>query len=68
MTDVPAVPQPESEPGIASAEEGMVMLDGPSGVAVTMTAAAAEQTGQNLIAAARIAERQSGLASKAEEI
>ncbi|MBX3564529.1 MAG: hypothetical protein KF730_08135 [Sphingomonas sp.] len=44
--------EPESEPGIATAEGGIVMLDGPNGVAVSMTAEAAEQTGRSLIAAA----------------
>jgi hypothetical protein len=67
MTDDTALPQPESKPGIASAEDGMVMLDGPSGVAVTMTADAAERTGQNLIAAAKLAESQSGPAADADD-
>ncbi len=38
--------------GKAIAEEGMVLLDGPDGVAVTMTADAAEGTGKSLIRAA----------------
>lgn len=38
--------------GEAIAEEGMVLLDGPDGVAVTMTADAAEGTGKSLIRAA----------------
>jgi len=44
--------------GKASAEEGVVLLDGPDGVAVTMTADAAEGTGQALIRAARQAREQ----------
>ena len=51
-------PQAEDQPGIASAEDGLVVLDGPNGVAVTMTPAAAAQTGHNLISAAQTAEEQ----------
>lgn len=51
-------PQPEVEPGIATAEAGLVILDGPNGVAVTMTPDAAARTGQNLIDAARLAAQQ----------
>ena len=51
-------PQPETEPGVASAEDGLVFLDGPDGVATTMTADAAARTGQSLIDAAKVAERQ----------
>lgn len=47
--------QPETEPGIASAESGFVFLDGPDGIAVTMTAEAAQGTGQSLIDAASLA-------------
>ncbi len=43
---------PEDEPGYATAEGGQVLLDGPDGVAVAMTPAAAEETGRRLIAAA----------------
>ncbi|WP_206240105.1 hypothetical protein [Novosphingobium terrae] len=46
-------PQPETQPGVASAENGLVVLDGPDGVAVTMTAHAARLTGESLIAAAQ---------------
>jgi hypothetical protein len=38
--------------GKAIAEEGIVLLDGPDGVAVSMTADAAEGTGRALIRAA----------------
>lgn len=64
MTISSAIPQPETVPGIASAEEGVVVLDGPAGVAVTMTAKAATQTGHSLISAAEAAQRQ--MANKAE--
>lgn len=58
MTDEPNILQPLTEPGIASAEEGVVILDGPDGVAVTMTADAAQKTGSSLISAAELAIRQ----------
>lgn len=58
MTVPSAIPQPETLPGVASAEEGLVVLDGPAGVAVTMTANAAAQTGHSLISAAKAAEQQ----------
>ena len=45
------------EPGVASAEDGVVVLDGPDGVAVTMTSEAAEATGQSLIRAAQNAKQ-----------
>jgi hypothetical protein len=45
----------QTKPGNASAEDGMVILDGPGAVAVTMSPAAAAQTGRNLIDAAEIA-------------
>lgn len=54
----PNPPQPRADAGIASAEDGLVMLDGPNGVAVTMTAQAAAQTGRNLIDASIVADRQ----------
>lgn len=44
--------EPQTQPGIASAEGGIVMLDGPDGVAVAMQPDAAEETGRRLIAAA----------------
>jgi hypothetical protein len=46
----------QSRPGRASVEEGLVLLDGPDGVAVTMTAYAASETGKSLIEAARLIE------------
>lgn len=59
MSDDRAVPQPRREPAIASAEEGLVILDGADGLAVTMTPEAAAVTGRNLIEAAAEAENQS---------
>lgn len=46
------ITDPQNTPGNASAEAGFVMLDGPDGVAVAMSPAAAEETGRRLIAAA----------------
>jgi hypothetical protein len=51
-------PQPETEPGVATAEAGLVILEGPDGVAATMTPDAAARTGQSLIEAAALAARQ----------
>jgi hypothetical protein len=48
----------EQNAGIASAEEGQVMLDGPDGVAVTMSPDAAAGTAESLIAAAEAARGQ----------
>lgn len=44
--------------GHAAAEEGIVVLDGPDGVAIAMTPEAAEQTARNLEQAAEEARRQ----------
>lgn len=57
---MPSEIQPETEPGVASAEDGLVLLDGPDGLAVTLTADAAARTGQSLIEAAAAAEKQKG--------
>lgn len=54
----PASPQPQNEPGHAVAEEGLVILDGPGSVAVTLTADAAARTGKSLIDAASAARAQ----------
>lgn len=51
---------PEHAAGIAAAEQGIVMLDGPNGVAVAMTAEAAEATALSLQEAAAEARRQRG--------
>ena len=52
--------KPEILPGVASAEKGVVTLDGPEGVAITMTPQAAAETGRRLIAAAALAATQVG--------
>ncbi|MBD8547451.1 hypothetical protein IFT82_12000 [Sphingomonas sp. CFBP 8760] len=44
--------EPETVAGKATAESGVVLLDGPGGVAVAMTPEAARETGHSLIAAA----------------
>lgn len=58
MIDRSATPEPEREPGVATAENGVVILDGPDGVAVTMTSEAAALTGHSLISAAEEAAQQ----------
>jgi len=68
MIEPSSVPQAQTEPGVATAEEGVVILDGPDGVAVTMTAQAAAQTGQSLLSAARIAENQIGHREDSDEV
>jgi hypothetical protein len=52
------VRRPYDEPGQATAERGEVQLDGPDGVAVSMTPEAARLTGESLIAAAAEARAQ----------
>ena len=44
--------EPFDRPGVASAEQGQVLLDGPDGVAVAMTPDAAEATARSLATAA----------------
>ncbi len=43
--------EPFADPGVAMAEEGHVILEGPNGNAITMTADAAVATGRSLIEA-----------------
>ncbi len=50
--------RPEQQPGIATAEQGWVLLDGPNGVAVALTPDAAILTGHSLIAAGELARGQ----------
>ncbi|NYT40072.1 hypothetical protein HZY97_04845 [Sphingomonas sp. R-74633] len=50
--------EPEQHPGVATAEQGVVLLDGPDGVAIAMTPEAAEETGRRLMAAAQEAASQ----------
>ena len=47
-----------SEGGQATAEKGQVLLDGPDGVAITLTPQAAEDTGNALLRAAAEARSQ----------
>ena len=51
---------PEAQAGEAVAEQGIVVLDGPNGVAVSMTPDAADATARSLHAAAEEARRQNG--------
>ena len=48
--------KPREDAGSAVAESGVVILNGPDGVAVTMTAAAAAQTADSLLRAAKAAQ------------
>jgi len=57
MSDDRAAFMPMTHPASASAEDGFVILDGPNGVALTLTPLAAAQTGRNLIDAATEAEK-----------
>ena len=57
MSDMPST-EPFANPGLASAEEGHVVLDGLDGIAITLTINAARKTGESLIAAADEAARQ----------
>ncbi|MHA6719299.1 hypothetical protein ACX40Y_07575 [Sphingomonas sp. RS6] len=50
--------EPERVGGVASAEDGLVLLDGPNGVAVAMTVEAAESTARSLCSAATEAKAQ----------
>ncbi|MBV1690333.1 hypothetical protein KRR38_22265 [Novosphingobium sp. G106] len=62
----PAIPQPQTQPGQAVAEEGLVILDGPAGIAVTMTPDAAASTGQSLLDAAAVARSQNKQPNQSE--
>jgi hypothetical protein len=46
-------PARHGDPGSVVVEQGYVLLDGPDGIAVTMSPEAAEETGRRLIDAAR---------------
>lgn len=48
----------QQKAGRISAESGQVVMDGPDGVAVTMSPDAADETGRRLIDAAQEARRQ----------
>jgi hypothetical protein len=60
-------PTPQAEPGVATAEDGVVLLDGPDGLALTLTPDAAERTGRSLIDAAEVARTQSPAVPEAED-
>jgi hypothetical protein len=47
-----------SEPSEVNAEQGIVLVEGPNGVAVTLTPDAAEETGKRMIRAASEARAQ----------
>lgn len=47
----PSPTEPFTDPGVATAEDGHVILEGPGGIAVTMTAEAAIVTGRSLVEA-----------------
>jgi hypothetical protein len=49
-----------AEASDVNAEQGQVLVEGPDGVAVTLTPDAAEETGRRLIDAASQARRQEG--------
>ena len=57
MSEHPAT-RPLADPSEASAEEGHVVLDGPDGVAITLTPEAAVITGERLIEAGKRAREQ----------
>ena len=57
MTQRPAILKPCELPGKASVEDGVVLLDGPDGVAVAMTPDCAEGTAESLREAAEQARR-----------
>lgn len=56
MNEPRAIPPPYDQPGKATAEGGVVLLDGPDGVAVTMTPDAAARTAESLRQAAELAQ------------
>lgn len=57
MTGSNTALRPREDAGVATAIDGVVVLDGPDGVAVTMTADAATRTADSLHAAANEARR-----------
>jgi hypothetical protein len=67
MSDRRTIPGPREDAGHATAEDGVVILDGPDGVAVTMTADAAALTAERLHAAALQARRQMAAAKPGVE-
>lgn len=53
--DENSVTQPFSDAGVATVEDGHVVLDGPDGIAITLTAQAAVATGRSLVEAGEMA-------------
>lgn len=68
MDEPRCVPRTCEDPGKAVAEGGMVILDGPDGVAVTMTVDAAESTADSLREAARLARRMGSDSAQDDEL
>lgn len=64
MPDLGNPRAPSDRPVIATAENGVVLLDGPQGAVATLTAEAAEKTSENLRKAASQAVRQRRSASE----
>lgn len=50
--------EPSPEPGIATAERGVVLIDGPAGTVAALTPEAAAEMGESLRRAASLAARQ----------
>jgi hypothetical protein len=70
MTDPTSAHLPREDAGKAAAQDGVVILDGPDGVAVTMTADAAARTADSLQEAAgqARAQRDTGDGSDTEDV
>jgi len=67
MNDNPAT-EPFNDAGVATVEDGHVVLDGPDGIAITLTAQAAVATGRSLMEAGIAAlQRATGEADKAPD-
>ncbi|WP_232493263.1 hypothetical protein [Novosphingobium kaempferiae] len=66
MTPYPPM-QPYDEPGVASVEDGHVVLDGPDGIAITLTPEAAIATGESLARAGREALKQGSAGSSTRD-
>jgi hypothetical protein len=54
----------EAQPSQVVADGGNIIIDGPNGIAITMSPDAAEETARRLLAAAGEARRQNELASR----
>ncbi len=52
--------EPFADAGVATVEDGHVVLDGPDGIAITLTAHAAVETGRSLVEAGEQALREAG--------